>query len=141
MARRLLPLVAALITLVSACGKDSPTNPTPAVETRIIALSSPDMNFGIVDVGQSSDRELLVRNDGNAPLTTTGLTGPAGTEGVFIVSGANVTIQPGATRSIGIRFAPTEQRDYSGVFTVNGNQTAGSNTHTFSASGKRSGPL
>ena len=137
MSRRALPVVVALVALVSACGSDSPTNPTPAVEARIIELSSDDMNFGIVEVGQTSERELLVRNGGNAPLTTTGLTGPAGTEGVFIVHGANVTIQPGATRSIGIQFAPTEQRDYSGVFTVNGNQTAGSNTHTFSASAKQ----
>ena len=137
MVRRALPLVIGVACLFAGCGSDSPTNPTPAVEARIIALSSEDMNFGIVEVGQVSERELLVHNGGNAPLTTTGLTGPAGTEGVFIVHGANVTIDPGATRSIGIQFAPTEQRDYSGVFTVHGNQTAGSNTHTFSASAKQ----
>ena len=138
MSRRALPVVVALVALVSACGSDSPTNPTPVAEARIMVLSSPDMNFGIVEIGQGSERELHVRNDGNAALTVTGLTGPAGTIGVvFRVEGGNVTVPSGATRIIGIFFSPTEERDYSGVFTVNGNQTAGSNTHTFSASAKQ----
>lgn len=137
---RRVPVALLFAVVVAGCGSDGPTAPTPAQETRIIRLSG-DMNFGIVEVGQSSERILNVANDGTAPLAISGLSGPAGTANIFTTSGANTTIQPGATTPILIRFSPTRPISYSGTFTVSANHTGGLNTNPFSGAGQRTGDL
>ena len=64
------------------------------------------------------------------------MTGPSG----YTASWTNGTIGPNnAFQDVTVRFAPTEPRDYSGTFTVNGNQTSGVNTKAISGQGL--GPL
>jgi hypothetical protein len=124
-------LVAAVLLatscLVSTCGKDSPAAPSnqaPA-PTRTIRLGG-NLNFGNVQVGEvRNDGVLVVTNDGNAVMTVTGMTAPGG---VYTATWTSGTISPGATQNVGIHFAPTAAQNYSGVITVNSDQTGGTNT-------------
>ena len=47
------------------------------------------------------------------------------------------TIAPGASQAATIRFAPTEERTYSGTITVNADHTSGTNTMAISGTGTR----
>jgi hypothetical protein len=134
--------VAALLSLtVAGCGKDSPTSPTPPAsqDTRVIAITG-TLDFNDVAIGSSSDRTITVRNDGNAPLSVTGISVPAGSGDAFAASWTSGTIAPNGSQPITVRFTPTEARRYDGTLRVNGNHTAGDNTRAIFATGVRTGP-
>jgi hypothetical protein len=132
-------LTVPVVTLLAACGgsesNKAPTAPTTETQTRQIRLEA-NLDFGDVAVGGSSERVLRIYNNGNAPMTVTGLTGPAG----YTASWTSGTIQPGSSEASTIRFAPTEERSYSGTLTVNANHTSGTNTMAISAKGVFNGP-
>src|SRR5262245_7071392 len=132
MSRRLFgAFLVATVLAAAACGKDSPTpstpTPTPApASTRIIRLGG-NLNFGNVTIGEvRSDGILQISNDGNSTLTVTGLTGPCNTQ--YSVSWTNGSIAAGQAQNVGVRFAPTVAQNCSGIITVNGDQTSGTNT-------------
>ena len=101
------------------CEKDALPVVTPT-QTRIIQLSG-DLNFGTVNVGQSSvPKTLTIRNTGNSPLTVSGLTLPAGFIGNF--SG---TVAANSSQTVNITFTPTAQGSFNVYGAVNANQTSG----------------
>lgn len=123
----------------AACGGDggSPTSPSPAPnqQTRIIHIDG-DLDFGDVRVGESVQKTLRVFNQGNSPMTVTGITGPTGN--AFTASFTQGTIQPNnGFQDVTIRFTPTEHRSYSGTATIQANHTAGSDTKQVTARGVR----
>jgi Abnormal spindle-like microcephaly-assoc'd, ASPM-SPD-2-Hydin len=131
--------VAAACVLAAACGSNSPsapssssatTNPTPT-PTRIIRLGG-SLDFGQVTVGNTADRTLSISNDGNSTLTITSISGPCASS--LTSSFTSGTIGAGATQNATLRFAPTSVVSCSGVITVNGDQTSGTNTLAMSAS-------
>jgi hypothetical protein len=123
--------------LTGACAKSSSTAPS-STETRIIRLGG-DLNFGDVPrtpLGQAfEDRNLLVSNDGNAALHVERITGPCQTTGISPLSPVSFDVAPGATTTVGFRFAPKTVIDCSGEMTVIGNQTAGDNRIAVTAHG------
>jgi hypothetical protein len=125
-------------SLVSACGGDkgggSPTSPSPPASdnTRVIAIDG-ELNFGDVTIGETGEKALHIWNRGTSPMTVTGLTGPGGISATW----TNGTIAPNTVQSLTVRFAPTEERSYSGTLTVNGNHTSGTNTKPVNARGVR----
>lgn len=129
--RRSLVLLALLFV---GCGGDSPTSPSksqPTV-TRIMRLEG-NLAFGQIPVGQSSEASLRIFNDGTAPLTVTGMTGPGG----IASSWTNGVVAPGASQTATIRFSPTEARSYNGSLTVQSDKTGGSDTIAVSGAGQR----
>jgi subtilisin family serine protease len=78
-----------------------------------IWLSTGAINFGNVAVGSSKDVTITIRNTGNAPLRITDID----IEAPFSIVGTlpPYTINPGASRTLTIRFAPTS----SGTFWYN----------------------
>lgn len=122
------------IMMTTACGSDSPTNPSPPAQTqtKVIALEG-DLNFGDVTVGATADKQFRIVNRGSAPLTITGLTGPSG----MTANWTNGTIPMNQWQDVNIRFSPTAQQSYNGTMTVNGDQTSGGNTLTVTARGVR----
>jgi hypothetical protein len=85
-----------------------------------------DLNFGQLTVGDAQTRNFTIANIGTSPLTITGMTGPCGSS--FFVSWTSGTISAGASQTVSLRFAPTAAQSCTGVVTVNGDQTSGTNT-------------
>lgn len=138
MARSFLRGVLLFALAASACGgQENPTAPTPvpaaaAAQTasRVVSLSG-SLTFGSVEVGRTAESTLTVANSGTAALSVSGITAPDG----FTVNWTSGTIAPGGSQQVVVRFAPTAARSYTGALTVNGDQTAGTNTIELAGSG------
>src|SRR5262245_58296711 len=131
--KRMLAVVFVLSAV--ACGSNSSTNggpPTAATPTRVINVTGA-LNFGQVTVGDAQTKTIAISNSGSDMLTVAGMTGPCG--GSFSVSWSGGPISPGASQPVSVRFSPTATQNCSGVLTVNGDQTSGTNTLTVSATG------
>jgi len=134
MIRRAALVLLCLSTL--ACGSSSPTNPSPTptpTSTRVIRLEA-NLAYGTIDIGQTFDATLRIYSDGTAPLTVTGLNGPAG----YAASWTSGTIAPGTSQAVTIRFSPTAAQTYNGTLTVLSDATSG--TNTTQVSGRGQGP-
>jgi len=125
-------LALAIALFCAGCGGSSnsstptsPTTSTPVTSTRVINVTG-DLNFGQLTVGDAQTKVMTIANNGTGPLTVTGLSGPCG--GSFTVSWASGTISAGSSQSVSVRFAPTAAQSCTGVVTVNGDQTSGTNT-------------
>ena len=90
------------------------------------------IDFGGVNVGSNATATLSITNSGTAPLTWTGLDTGASVVSSSAVSG---TVAAGASMTITLTFTPTVATTYSGVLTVTGNQTSGTNTITWTGTG------
>ncbi|HEX6464148.1 MAG TPA: DUF1573 domain-containing protein [Vicinamibacterales bacterium] len=125
--RRLLALFVLVLAAGCGSGSNSPMTPTPTpTPTKIIGVTG-SLNYGQVVVGDvRTDGSFTINNSGNATLTVSGITGPCGN--FFTVSWVNGAIAAGASQVVNVRFAPTAVQNCSGVVTVNGDQTSGSNT-------------
>jgi len=89
------------------------------------------LGFGNVQVGSRATRTLTITNSGNAALTVSSLTGPSG----FSASWTSGSIAAGQSQIVTIAFSPTTAGNFSGNLTVNGDQTAGSNSIGISGTG------
>lgn len=131
---RYLPLV--LLALTVACGKDSPTSPTPTpTQSRIISITG-SLNFGRVTLGTSTSQSVNINNTGTSPMTVTGITGPCS---AFKASWTNGVIPGPGTQNTTITFAPTTLQDCSGTMTVAADFTSGTNTVPITAIGTLDG--
>jgi hypothetical protein len=131
--RALVPFLCLALPFVTAgCGGDgesSPTAPstTPPAATRVISVSG-NLDFGEIAVGSQRDRSFTIANAGTATLTVSSLTVSGGLAAHTTASWTNGTIAAGASQTVTVRFAPTAPGSFSGVVTVVGDQTSGSNT-------------
>lgn len=122
--------ILAVLVLISAAGcggSSSPAAPTfSGAVTRTITISG-SLNYGTVVVGDvRTDGQFTIGNTGNSNLTISGMGSPCG--GFFTANWLSGTISPGGSQVVNVRFAPTAVQDCSGVVTVNGDQTSGTNT-------------
>jgi hypothetical protein len=124
----------------SPSSPSNPTSPPTPVATRIIDVTSAK-DFGAVEVGGSYELGFRILNTGTAPLTITSLRVSPGHESVFTmkfeVPPTGHSIQPGESNALFVllRFVPSSVQSYTGVLTVLGDQTSGSNTMTYSGVG------
>ena len=131
--RSICRVVILLALAASACGKNSPSAPTPtppAENTRALSLTG-SLAFGAVEIGKTSDLTLTIGNSGTATLTVSGITSPDG----YTLNWTNGTIAPGGLQQVAVRFTPTAARSYDGMLTVNGDHTSGTNTAALSGAG------
>jgi len=91
-----------------------------------------DLAFGAVRIGQTPQRILKVFNDGDAPLTLSGMTLPSG----FTATGITGTIQPQTSRDIPVTFTPVAGLNYGGTITVQSDKTSGTETIACSGTGQ-----
>jgi uncharacterized protein YkwD len=131
-----------VVLAASACGKGSPTAPTPAsnstagaAATRVVSLGG-SLNFGAVEIGKTSELTLTIGNAGTGSLSVTGITSPGG----YTPSWTSGTIAPGASQQVIVRFAPLAAQSYDGLLTVHGDHTAGTNTAPLSGTGAERAP-
>ena len=95
---------------------------TSGIES-IIALSG-NLNFGNVTINEESSSNLTITNNGNAELVISSIDLPSG----FSADWSSGIIDIGSNRNVNITFSPTTAQNYSGVITVNGNFSSGTNT-------------
>jgi photosystem II stability/assembly factor-like uncharacterized protein len=109
---------AGTITITS----NDPDEPTTPVSVQGIGVQTvPDirvvptaLNFGSVNVGQSSDKKLQIHNDGNALLHVTSITS---TSSMFMVLNS-FSVPPGGMVEVTVRFAPTSAGVKTGTITI-----------------------
>lgn len=79
------------------------------------------MNFGYCETGQSKKDTLLIRNDGGAMLTVSGVTITGTNKELFSVINFCQNIQPGDSCIIPVAFAPVSGGDFQADLVVNSN--------------------
>ncbi|MDZ4745368.1 MAG: choice-of-anchor D domain-containing protein [bacterium] len=79
-----------------------------AAPAAILSLANTTLQFGQVQIGGSKDMDLTIRNTGNGPLVITDMV-VAGTDfaAFEVISTGDVTIAPGASKFVPVRFTPT----------------------------------
>lgn len=98
--------------------------------TRVISLTG-SLAFGGVMTNRTAQKTLTVANTGNGVLTVNGIATPAG----FTATPTSFTVNPGASRSVTVTFAPTALQDYTGTLTVDSDNTSGTETSACSGTG------
>ncbi len=146
---RLLVVIPSLVLLVACGGGSTPTAPAPVptptptpAATRIIDVTS-ELAFGDVEVGGSVTLGFRIRNTGTAPLTVTGLTFSTH-DAVFTTKFTfPYTVSGGDSQAVfpQLTFAPIAVQSYTGVLTVNGDQTSGNDRMDYSGIGTPPTPV
>lgn len=95
----------------------------------VIALGG-NLSFGGVIVGSSTQQTLVISNVGNASLTVSSVSLPAGFSGAF--SG---TIAAGDSTNVTVTFSPTDSIGYSGNVSVSSDAFSGTSTIGISGTG------
>lgn len=90
--------------------------PPPGVSTGLLCSIPPVVDFGEITAGQSSQRTIVLANNGNASISIAGITaGPAyGVSGC----GAGTTVFPGASCTMQVTFAPTTAGDFGSQISI-----------------------
>ena len=105
-------------------------------------ISSTDLDFGLVDIGQKEIQNLIIKNTGNHQLKITGINGPYLGQNFKLVNWPNITSQnpillsPNETRQFTVEFTPTEQINYADSITLNSNADGVDSISVFKGSGK-----
>lgn len=84
-----------------------------------ITLDPPDWDFGTLDHGAAASVDVTVRNDGSAPLTITDISYTT-TSGELALrsSPGPLTLEPGASTTLTVDYAPTDGNPDEGYITV-----------------------
>ena len=118
----LRPLAVMVSTLlIAGCGGGggSASETANATEKATITLDRTSIDFGRRVIGQTSERIIRISNGGTADLSIT----PTAPGQGFAVSGDCSTVHPGTTCGLVVKFSPTEQQTYEGVFAIKSNAT------------------
>jgi VWFA-related protein len=107
--------------------------PTP---TPNISLSPSQTDFGPVVLGKSVDKNIQIKNTGNANLTIGQITLPSNPFSKESDSCSNAVISPSSSCGLTIRFAPTSQNVFSGSFDIPSNDPDGTITATLAGKGR-----
>lgn len=102
-------------------------NPVP---TRVISISPVTLNFPDVIIGQSITSTFTITNNGNTPLTISGIQYPIGFSGNF-----TGTIAAAGSQIVTVTFAPNVVGAFGGTVIVNSNALSGISTLTINGNG------
>ncbi|MGE4490024.1 MAG: choice-of-anchor D domain-containing protein, partial [Kiritimatiellales bacterium] len=97
---------------------------------KILRLSG-DLTFGSVVVGNTTTADLVICNDGDTPLTVTGISYPLGFSG----DESGGEIPSGGSKTVSVSFVPDVVQEYSDTITVNSDKTSGNNMINCSGTG------
>ncbi len=90
-----------------------------------------NLDFGMVEIGQSTTRLLRITNAGDEPLTVTATDYPNG----FDSDWTGGTIDAQSALEVTVTFSPATEQVYGGTITVESDATKGANTHPVSGTG------
>lgn len=103
--------------------------------SRTIQISG-NMEFGETEVGQATQRVMIVHNDGTEPLEVTGQEWPTGFSGSW-----TGTIPAGQSQPLTVEFNPLAAEFHAGAIEVLSDATGGNRWHTLSGYGTSSSAL
>ncbi|MEM7235522.1 MAG: choice-of-anchor D domain-containing protein, partial [Planctomycetota bacterium] len=86
----------------------------------VLTVEDESVEFGQVELGQSVERSLVLRNDGTATLSVELATE---TDGSFVVYGGPFEIAPNSEVAATVEFIPTRVGDVGGSITLNSNDS------------------
>ena len=109
-------------------------NPNP-----VLTNSPNTVSFGGTSVGMTLNGTVTFSNVGGAPLTVTGVTPPAAPFSATGLPAAGAVLQPGASVTVTLAFAPTAEGNFTGSLVVD--STAGQATVPLSGSARPPGRL
>ena len=122
------PTAAGAQTGVLTVTSNDPSNPAltvnltgtgTAAAAPSISASPASLSFGSVTVGQSATSTFSVLNSGSAALTVSSI---VSSNALFSVAGAtSLTVQPGSSTSVTVKFAPTAAGSQTGTLTIASN--------------------
>ncbi|MGN6188773.1 MAG: Ig-like domain-containing protein, partial [Conexibacter sp.] len=102
----------------------------------VLQVTPASTDYGAVTVGQSVTKSFTVSNAGGVPVTITKSKPPTG--GAFAATttlAEGTTINPGQTLTESVTFAPNAVGALSGTWAINGDDSTGLHTVTFTGSG------
>src|SRR5262249_33690712 len=92
-----------------------------------LSVSATSLAFGSVTVGQTKDMTLTLTNTGTAALTVSSF---AVSGQVFsVLTSPGLTIQPSASQTVSVRFAPASATTFSSILVIGSNDPASPNTN------------
>ena len=103
----------------------------PAPTDPVADISVDMLDFGIVQVGQSSSLDLTVSNTGSGTLTGTMTTDAP----VFTVNPPEVSVAAGESATVTVTYTPSRDADDAGILTLDHNGNGASLTVSLSGSG------
>jgi hypothetical protein len=100
-------------------GVTTPNPPPPP--NPVINVTPNTIDFGTVNVSQSSTRTVTITNAGGAPLVITAIGDPTGPFTIINKPALPVTIQPGQSIQLSVRFTPTAATVFLNSLTITSN--------------------
>ena len=86
-----------------------------------IAVSEQNIDFGYVGVNETVQREILITNAGNKPLTINNISSPGVPFSVSYQGTLPITVQPGATFKLLVSFSPDAEGFFTETITIDNN--------------------
>ena len=135
---RFLPAAAGLssatLTITHTLGVQSGSTDVPLSGTGVIpvniSITPATVNFGSVAIGSSSDQTITITNQSNSTGTLTGSVGTLLPPFSVVSGGGAISLTPGQSKSVVVRFSPTTAGPFSGTLSIThnaGNQTGPTN--------------
>jgi hypothetical protein len=103
-------------------GQDDVTVTVQNVRYPVLQIVDPQVDFGVVEVGQATQGIFVIRNDGVEPLIVEDFTT---SRSIFQVRSRNVTIVPGASATILVTFRPDAEARFEGYVSLQSNSIGG----------------
>ena len=135
---RFLPAAAGLssatLTITHTLGVQSGSTDVPLSGTGVnpinISVTPATINFGSVAIGSSSDQTITLTNQSSSTGTLTGSVGALSAPFSVVLGGGGISLIPGQSKSVVVRFSPTAAGPFSGALSIThnaGNQTSPAN--------------
>lgn len=99
---------------ISSDAENKILNLSGVTVTPLLTLSESPLAFGSVVLNKSTDRSLTISNTGTAPINITNISGIAAPYSFVSLPAFPLTLAPGSSVSIPIRFTPTQAGTFSG---------------------------
>lgn len=96
----------------------------------VLSVSSENLNFGDVIIGESSVQNITISNVGKKVLRISSISCPSG----FKSDWTSASINAGSSKTLKVTFTPTSNKSYSGSLQINSDSSTGS-TKTISLTG------
>jgi len=106
------------------------------LQTPNISLLPAQTDFGVVVLGKSADRNIQIRNTGNADLNITDITSPVDPFTIITDNCTGAVISTSSSCGLTIRFAPATQADFPDNVDITSNDPAGLVTATLTGKGR-----